>query len=402
MKTDLCPRVTNLPPFAVVEQEFARPREPDVRAAVFREMHKIFPDAAALLDKVVGLTMPSRGIRDIQTVVRAAVEFLKPRCKEVRVLTAMGTHGGGTADGEREMAASRGVTEASVGARICSSMETRHIATVDRVEVHVSEDALACDLVVLVNRIKEHTDIDWPVPLPAGLLRPRVRLRQDPGPRALEDAGDRDAQAHPGDRPRRRHRDLGAPHDRRDGAEDRRRPGHHRERVRRDGRDHRRAGRDGGPLLRRGGGGARALQGADAVAPRDGPRPALLRLSRQGQVRARDAHEDDRAVTVRIRPGTGVEAVDAADPHHHRRSAHRGEPRQRDRRRALPVHHPPFRRGRGLGADGRQLPLRAHPQPGAAADRLRERPATPWSWRSPSARRARTASARPSSSARSR
>src|SRR3954470_24500101 len=169
MKTDLCPRVTNLPLVAVVEQVFARPREPDVRAAVFREMSRIFPDTAPLLDKVVGLTMPSRGIRDIPAVVRAAVEYLKPRCKEVRVLTAMGTHGGGTADGERAMARSRGVTEASVGARLCSSMETRHIATVGRVEVHVSEDALACDLLVLVNRIKEHTDIDWPVPLPAGL-----------------------------------------------------------------------------------------------------------------------------------------------------------------------------------------------------------------------------------------
>jgi hypothetical protein len=80
----------------------------------------------------------------------------------------MGTHGGGTAEGEREMAASRGVTESEVGARIFSKMETRHIATVANVEVHVSEDALACDLVVLVNRIKEHTDIDWPAPLPEG------------------------------------------------------------------------------------------------------------------------------------------------------------------------------------------------------------------------------------------
>jgi hypothetical protein len=168
MKTDRCPRVTTLPLVAVLEQAFARPREPDVQAAVLREMHKMFPDPASLRDKVVGLTMPSRGIRDIRTVVCAAVDFLKPWCKEVRVLTAMGTHGGGTADGERAMARSRGVTEASVGARIDSGMETRHIATVDRVEIHLSEDALACDLVVLVNRIKEHTDIDWPVPLPAG------------------------------------------------------------------------------------------------------------------------------------------------------------------------------------------------------------------------------------------
>ena len=101
MNTDLCPRATVLPLVGVLEQTFAKTREPDVRAAVFREMHRIFPDTAILRDKVVGLTMPSRGIRDIQTVVRAAVEFLKPRCQEVRVLTAMGTHGGGTADGER-------------------------------------------------------------------------------------------------------------------------------------------------------------------------------------------------------------------------------------------------------------------------------------------------------------
>lgn len=168
MKLELCPRVTDLPPFAVVEQEFARPREADVPAAVVRELGRIFPRPEALAGKVVGLTMPSRGIRDIQAVVRAAVAFLRPSCREVRILTAMGTHGGGTAEGERAMAASRGVTEAQVGAPIFSNMETRHIATAGDVEVHVSEDALACDLVVLVNRIKEHTDIDWPVPLPEG------------------------------------------------------------------------------------------------------------------------------------------------------------------------------------------------------------------------------------------
>lgn len=170
MDTTLCPRVTALPPFGVLEQTFARPREQDVDAAVFREMRKLFPDPAVLRDKVVGLTMPSRGIRDIQTVVRAAVDFLKPQCAEVRILTAMGTHGGGTEAGEREMAASRGVTEALVGAAIHSRMETRQIATVDQVEVHVSEDALACDCVVLLNRVKEHTDIDWPVPPPAAFF----------------------------------------------------------------------------------------------------------------------------------------------------------------------------------------------------------------------------------------
>jgi hypothetical protein len=66
------------------------------------------------------------------------------------------------------MASDRGVTEKAVGTRIFSNMETRYIETVNDVEAHMSEDALACDLVILTNRIKEHTDIDWPEPLPEG------------------------------------------------------------------------------------------------------------------------------------------------------------------------------------------------------------------------------------------
>ncbi|MDX6709816.1 MAG: hypothetical protein QOH96_832, partial [Blastocatellia bacterium] len=66
------------------------------------------------------------------------------------------------------MASDRGVTEEAVGTRIFSNMETRYIDTVTDVEAHVSEDALACDLVILTNRIKEHTDIDWPESLPEG------------------------------------------------------------------------------------------------------------------------------------------------------------------------------------------------------------------------------------------
>ena len=168
MKTDLCPRDTELPSVGVLEQRFASTREPDVCAAVVRELKRIFPDPSVLSGRTIGLTMPSRGIRDIQAVVQTAVEFLKPLCLEVRVLTAMGTHGGGTADGDREMASARGVSDSSVGAKVYTSMETKHIATVDGVEVHISTDALACDFVLLLNRIKEHTDIDWPVPLPSG------------------------------------------------------------------------------------------------------------------------------------------------------------------------------------------------------------------------------------------
>ena len=168
MKTSHLPRSKNIPPALLVRQEFSFPKEENIEGATVRELKKLFPDPSVLQGKIIGLTAPSRGIRDIAAVLTAAVSFLKPYAKEVRVLTAMGTHGGGTSEGERSMAADRGITEEAVGARIVSNMETRHIDTVNGVEAHLSEDALACDLLILSNRIKEHTDIDWPEPLPAG------------------------------------------------------------------------------------------------------------------------------------------------------------------------------------------------------------------------------------------
>ena len=160
MKTSHLPRSTNIPSVVLIKQHFSVPKEADVREATVRELKKLFPDTTAIKGKIVGLTCPSRGIRDIAQVLITAVSFLKPHCKEVRILTAMGTHGGGTSEGERAIASDRGVTEEAVATRIFSNMETRYIDTVNDVEAHVSEDALACDLVILTNRIKEHTDID--------------------------------------------------------------------------------------------------------------------------------------------------------------------------------------------------------------------------------------------------
>ena len=103
MKTSHLPRAKNIPSVVLIKQHFSVPKEADVREATVRELKKLFPDTTAIKGKIVGLTCPSRGIRDIAQVLITAVSFLKPHCKEVRILTAMGTHGGGTSEGERAM-----------------------------------------------------------------------------------------------------------------------------------------------------------------------------------------------------------------------------------------------------------------------------------------------------------
>jgi hypothetical protein len=82
----------------------------------------------------------------------------------------MGSHGGGTAEGQIQILAELGVTEARVGAPIRSSMEVGQIGrTEDGMPVYCDKNALAADAVVVVNRVKKHTDIT--APIESGLIK---------------------------------------------------------------------------------------------------------------------------------------------------------------------------------------------------------------------------------------
>jgi nucleotide-binding universal stress UspA family protein len=86
-------------------------------------------------------------------------------------MPAMGSHGGGTAQGQIEMLASLGVTAQTVGAEIVSNVETEEVARSPLgFRILTARDALAADAVVLVNRVKPHTDFASPT-LGSGLLK---------------------------------------------------------------------------------------------------------------------------------------------------------------------------------------------------------------------------------------
>jgi len=151
-----------------VRQSFDRPRAADLAAATAAALTQVIPDPARVRGKVIGLTAPSRGIRDIGLVLRYLAEALRSFGGIPKVLTAMGTHGGGTAEGNLETARNRGIDLERVGAEVIGDIETTHLDTVDGIEVHVGRAALACEGLILVNRIKEHTDILWESVIPKG------------------------------------------------------------------------------------------------------------------------------------------------------------------------------------------------------------------------------------------
>jgi hypothetical protein len=162
--------VGDIPLFFTIRQTFDRPRVEDLTAAVRGEVEKVLPAGSVAAGARVGVAVGSRGIRDIATVVRAAVDFLKGRGARPFILPAMGSHGGATAEGQRQLIAHYGVTEDAMGCPVRAEMETRSLGrTAAGVEVRMAEAAWQSDGILLVNRVKPHTD--YKGPLESGLAK---------------------------------------------------------------------------------------------------------------------------------------------------------------------------------------------------------------------------------------
>jgi hypothetical protein len=112
----------------------------------------------------VALTAGSRGISDIVPIMRTLITHVRNAGGEPFLVPCMGSHGGATAAGQAEVLASLGVTEATVGAPIVSSMDVVS-AGESRfgTRVWVARDLAEADAVLVVNRVKPHTDFRGPV-----------------------------------------------------------------------------------------------------------------------------------------------------------------------------------------------------------------------------------------------
>jgi hypothetical protein len=153
-----------------LRQEFERPRVADVAAAVRGALEKLDLGRTVRPGQTVALTAGSRGIANIPAVLRAAVRFLRDLGAQPFLVPAMGSHGGGTAEGQRQVLESYGITEASVGAPIRASMEVVSLgATPEGFPVVLDRHGSEADHIGVVARVKPHTSYHGPVE--SGLLK---------------------------------------------------------------------------------------------------------------------------------------------------------------------------------------------------------------------------------------
>jgi hypothetical protein len=112
----------------------------------------------------VALAVGSRGIRDLRPLIATLVHVIVAAGGRPIVVPCMGSHGSATAEGQTAILADLGVTASSVGAPVVSSMDVVEVARSRfGAPVWASTDLLAADAIVVVNRIKPHTDFSGPV-----------------------------------------------------------------------------------------------------------------------------------------------------------------------------------------------------------------------------------------------
>ncbi len=108
--------------------------------------------------KRIAITAGSRGIANIAEIIKGVVEFVRKWGGEPFVFPAMGSHGGATAGGQVAILRDYGITEDFVCAPILATMEVEKIGETDGIPVYVDKFAANADGIIVVNRVKHHTD----------------------------------------------------------------------------------------------------------------------------------------------------------------------------------------------------------------------------------------------------
>ena len=141
-----------------IRQHFDAPRVDDIAGTVRDEIAKINPSSAIKPGQTVAITAGSRGVANIDTIIKTIVEEMKAIGAAPYIVPAMGSHGGGTAEGQTQVLAGYGITEGTMECPIKSSMDVVQIGVSDfGMPIYFDKHASEADHVIVVNRVKPHT-----------------------------------------------------------------------------------------------------------------------------------------------------------------------------------------------------------------------------------------------------
>ncbi|MFQ5711441.1 MAG: lactate racemase domain-containing protein [Candidatus Geothermarchaeales archaeon] len=142
-----------------VRQKIPAPRIEDYIGEVRRQLAAVGLHSKVEKGMKIAITAGSRGITHISEILATVVDEVTKAGGEPFLIPSMGSHGGATPEGQVMVLSTLGVTSETVGAPIVSSMEVDEIGRLDNgAPVYVDRNALRADGIIVVNRVKPHTD----------------------------------------------------------------------------------------------------------------------------------------------------------------------------------------------------------------------------------------------------
>jgi hypothetical protein len=160
----------NYPKMYRVQQNFDVPKVENIEETLAHELDSLKLRSHLKAGMRIAITAGSRGIANMDRILKHLVRIIKENSAHPFFIPAMGSHGGGTAEGQMEILRSLKITEESVGAPILSSMEVVEIGKSSfGFPILVDKYAAEADGIIVVNRIKPHTEFEGPIE--SGLMK---------------------------------------------------------------------------------------------------------------------------------------------------------------------------------------------------------------------------------------
>ena len=156
---NLYPENMPLPRLLPVRQYFPDRSLPDVRGEVLRQLSAREFASRVHSGARIAIGVGSRGISNIATITRAAVDYWKSQGCRPFIFPSMGSHGGATAEGQADVLAHYGIHEATMECPVVSSLDVVSTGrTPEGIETFMDRSAFESDGVMLIGRVKWHTD----------------------------------------------------------------------------------------------------------------------------------------------------------------------------------------------------------------------------------------------------
>ncbi len=153
-----------VPKMVKVRQNFDNSKIEDIEQALNEKFQQESIRSKVKPGMEIAIAVGSRGMDRLVEITAKTVQFLKDLGATPFIVPSMGSHGGATAEGQKEVLAHLGVTEESVKAEIRSSMEVIKLGELPNgLPVYIDKYASQADGIVVINRIKPHTAFRGPV-----------------------------------------------------------------------------------------------------------------------------------------------------------------------------------------------------------------------------------------------